>query len=124
MFDCRKCSKFSIENECLNKGAFDDNDPSTCPFMYCPFFSFNYDLMIPRNGDFYIIEEDGVLYTPIFAELETSNYFDLRKCKVYSKNGLMHLILNLSYINVQHKSKQYVIENGSLKHIYTISIIE
>lgn len=80
--------------------------------------------MIPKSGDFYILEDDGVLYTPIFADLETSDFFNLRKCEVYSENNLMHITLDLSYIYVIRKSKQYAIENSSLKHIDTKSIIK
>lgn len=34
LFHCRKCSKLSKENGCTIKFSFDDNDPSTCPFLY------------------------------------------------------------------------------------------
>ena len=97
VFQCKKCSNIRNDNKCRVSNRFDDNDPSTCPFLCCPFFRFNYELIIPKSGDFYMFESDGILYTPIFADLEESEYFDLRKCEVSSKNGLTHLSLNMSY---------------------------
>ena len=122
IFECKKCSNFRNDNKCRVSGGFDNGDPSTCPFLCCPFFSFNYELMIPKSGDFYIVESDGILYTPIFADLEESEFFDLRKCDVSSKNGLTHLSLDLKYCYVLHKKKQDVIENSSIMHIDSTSI--
>ena len=116
IFGCNKCSKY-FNDECSVKSAFDYNDPSTCPFLCCPLYELNYDLIIPKSGSFYILEVDGVLYTPTFADLETSEYYNLRKCEVYAENELTHLALDMQYPYRMNREKTYVINTGVLMHI-------
>ncbi len=122
LLGCGKCSNYT-NNDCIVKSKFDDDDPSTCPFLCCPFFRFNYDIIIPKSGDLYIYEEDGIFFTPVFPDYETSDYFDLRKCEIYSENNKIHLNLDMHYLYILRKEKQFVIENCKLIHIDTTAII-
>lgn len=116
IFSCNKCSKY-FKNECAVKERFENGNPSTSPFLCCPFYEFNYNLIIPNSGNFYIFDNGGVLYTPIFADLETSKFFDLRKCEVYYENNLTHLVLDMSYPYLLRREKTDIITNGTLIRI-------
>lgn len=124
LYGCLKCDNIDENDECKRKNAFDDNDPSTSPFLHCPFFVFNYDLIIPKSGDFYIFESNGVLYTPIFLNLETTDSIQLRKCEIFTNNNMNHLILDLKYPFIIDRKKQLIIDNCPIVHIDTTTIIK
>lgn len=123
LFGCIKCNNINSEGDCTRKDSFDGNNPSTSPFLRCPFFRFNYDLMIPHNGDFYILNSNGVLFTPIYWDIDMSNYLQLRKCEILTANKCNHLVLDMRYPHLMIKDREYIIGNGSIVHIEKTSII-
>lgn len=116
-FGCPKCNNLSSEGECVRKDSFDNDDPSTNPFLYCPFFSFNYDLMVPQNGDIYILNSNGVLYTPIYWNIDLKRLIQLRKCEIYTENNTNCLVLDMKYPFVMDKERKDIIDNSTIVHI-------
>lgn len=123
LFGCHKCSNLDERGECNRKDAFDDGDPSTNPFLHCPCFSFNYDLMIPKKGEFYILESQQGVYTPIYWDTETISLIQMRKCELINENGINKLILDMKYPYVITKERDFIINNATKIYIDSTSII-
>lgn len=111
------------QGECNSKNSFDNDDPSTCIFIYCPFFSVNYEFMIPEKGNFYILNLDEVLYTPIYWAVEPRKYIQLRKCETHEVGSGKHLAFDMKYPYLLSKDREYIISNSSVVYIDKSAIV-
>ena len=125
IFGCVECENMNSQGECKRKNSFDNDDPSTCPFLYCPFFRFNYELMIPEKGNFYILYDNvhEILYTPIYWDIEPSEYLTLRKCEIHEVGSCKHLVLDMTYPYCLSKDREYIISNSSVVYIDQSAIV-
>lgn len=87
------------------------------------FFSFNYELMIPEKGNFYILNVDEVLYTPIYWAVDPRKYLQLRKCEIHEVDRGKHLVIDMKYPYLLSKDREYIISNSSVVYIDQSAIV-
>lgn len=79
--------------------------------------------MIPKKGDFYILNYDGVLYTPIYWDVDTMKYLQFRRCEIHMVGSCKHIVVDMKYPYVLNKDREYIISNSSIIHIDQSTII-
>lgn len=87
------------------------------------FFSFNYELMISEKGNFYILNVDEVLYTPIYWAVDPRKYLQLRKCEIHEVDRGKHLVIDMEYPYLLSKDREYIISNSSVVYIDQSAIV-